>query len=52
MKPSWGGLVILKTNRDLGDSASSASTAAVLKGVRMNWSTSRMNVGMKAGLGG
>lgn len=52
MNPSAGGLVMLKTRRCLGVSSSSASSVAVDMGVRMNWSTSRMNMDMKDGFGG
>ena len=51
MKPSAGGLVMLKTKSCLTVSSSSASSVAVESGVRMNWSTSRMNMDMKDGLG-
>lgn len=43
---------MLKTSLRLGVSSSSASSVAVESGVRMNWSTSKMNIDMKAGLGG
>lgn len=52
MKPSTGGLVMLKTKRCLGVSSSSTSSVAVDSGVRMNWSTSRINMDMNDGLGG
>lgn len=52
MKPSAGGLVMLKTKSCLRVSSSSASSVAVESGVRMNWSTSRINIDMKDGLGG
>lgn len=52
MKPWVGGLVMLKTKSCWGVSSSSASTVAVESGVRINWSTSRMNMDMKDGFGG
>lgn len=52
MKPSSGGLVMLKTKSCLGVSSSSASRVAVESGVRMNWSTSRINMDIKDSLGG
>lgn len=52
MKPSTGGLVILKIKSCLGVSSSSASSVAVDSGVRMNWSTSKINMDMNDGFGG
>lgn len=52
MKPFIGGLVMLKTKSCLGVSSSSVSSIAVESGVRMNWSTSRINMDIKDGLGG
>lgn len=52
MKPSEGAVVMLKTKSCLGVSSSSASRVPVESGVRMNWSTSRMNMDMKDALGG
>ena len=52
MKPSIGGLVMLKTKSCFGVSSSSVSSVAVESGVKMNWSTSRINMDMKEGLGG
>jgi len=43
---------MLNTSLCLGVSSSSASRVAVERGVRMNWSTSKMNMDIKAGLGG
>ncbi|KAF3835791.1 hypothetical protein F7725_028349 [Dissostichus mawsoni] len=42
-----GGVVMLKTSLSCGVSGSLASREAVVSGVRMNWSTSRMNEAMK-----
>lgn len=43
---------MLKTRSCLRVSSSSASTVAVESGVRMNWSTSRINMDEKDGFGG
>lgn len=42
---------MLKTSKDLGVSLSSASIVAVVTGLKINWSTSKTNVAMKAALG-
>lgn len=47
-----GGAVTLNTSLSCGVSWSLASKAAVVSGVRMNWSTSRMKEAMKAAWGG
>lgn len=51
MKPCRGGLVMLNTSRDFGVSLSSASTVVVVMGVKINWSTSKMNFVIGTALG-